>query len=139
MKSILDELKLHIGQIIVGLISLLFGKLIYDLENYIPSYILNTLSTILLAKVVASLFLISIGLLVYSLFLRHKLSDKVKISDYNFIPRPGYYTHKTNGGKFCPACIFPPNSIPSPLSEIGFGDLMCRKCDQTIKFVSPNI
>jgi hypothetical protein len=130
MKSILDELKSHIGQIVIGLISILFGKLIYDLEKYIPSHILNTPSTILWAKAVASLFLISIGLLVYSLLLRSKLSEKININDYKFIENPGYYSHKKHGGRYCHPCLL--SGTASPLSKYDSHYMRCYKCNTEV-------
>ncbi len=123
----LNVLKPHIPKIIVSLILLLFGKLIFGIENYIPAHILNKLSTILLLKISMSLFLLFLGLVAYSILFYMKTSKKVKIEDYLFQEDLGYYVHKINEGAFCQRCLL--SGIPARLSIIDKDSWRCRNCD----------
>jgi len=63
--------------------------------------------------------IIGIAAFIIAFIVHGKDSSKSKKSEirpenYNFVDPPGYFTHKTKGGKFCPHCL--PKGSLSPLS-----------------------
>lgn len=60
-----------------------------------------------------------------------ELFGKSKHRKYNFIDPPGYYSHKTNSGKFCQYCLLTKPYIESPLhTDLNY--LKCNVCNKTI-------
>ena len=131
MKFIIEKLKEHIPQMIIALISFLLGTIIYHLENYVPVHILNLPSKLLLVKTSVILLLIVMGVFVYSLYLRSKLSNKININDYEFIDNPGYYSHKKRGGHYCHPCLI--SGLESPLSINDQFYMRCLKCNTEVQ------
>ena len=129
----------HIKKAIVALSVILYGMMLAAAKKLQTIHVIQNLSTLTWLIISASLFLAILVLIASVLILHKKLSQKINKNDYKFIQRPGYYIHRSTGAKCCQPCLDQSNPVHSKLSEIGFGDLKCRNCGDTIKLVSPHL
>jgi hypothetical protein len=81
----------------------------------------------ILAKILLTLLLLSLGLLASLIALSRKFHTKPNLKDYDYIENPGYYVHKTTKDKYCGNCIDKHNKLHR-LSMHPEKGLMCRPC-----------
>lgn len=129
--QLLNAIQFHIPELTLLLLLYLGVKLSPRVLKCIPETILNKIPKLSLARSLLICSLLSLLLISYIFVLHNRYSDKVLIKDYTFIENPGYYTHKSKGGHYCPRCLL--SGIPSQFYIYDKYYYRCSKCNREIQ------